>query len=158
PGGSANSGYTSGIAKLVAANIQVIGYVATGYASHPIASMESTIDQWKSFYPQVTGIFFDEQSNQAGDVAYYKTLSQYAKPQGLSSPVGNPGTDTAESFIGALDTMLIYESNGVPSVSQMGGWHTKYPTSNFGVIPYATAFDAAFVKTARQYVEYIYLQ
>jgi hypothetical protein len=159
PGSSPSSGYTNGIAKLVAANIQVIGYVATGYASHPIASMEATIDQWKSFYPQVQGIFFDEQSNQAGDVGYYTTLSQYAKSKGLSYTVGNPGTDTAEAFIGALDTMLIYESSGVPSTSQMGGWHSKYPKSDFGVIPYAVpSMDAAFVASARQYVGYIYLQ
>jgi len=159
PGGSVSSGYSAGIAKLVAANIEVLGYVATGYASHPVATMEATIDQWKSFYPQVQGIFFDEQSNQAGDVTYYKTLSQYAKSKGLSYTVGNPGTDTAEAFIGALDTMLIYESSGVPSVAQMSGWHSKYPKSNFGVIPYAVpAMNASFVATARQYVGYIYLQ
>jgi len=159
PGSSLSSAYTNGIAKLVAAGIQVIGYVATGYAGNPIASMESTIDRWKSFYPQLEGIFFDEQSNQARDVAYYQTLSQYAKAKGLSYTVGNPGTDTDEAFVGALDTMLIYETDGVPSVSQMAGWHTKYPRANFGVIPYKVpAMNAAFVSTARQYVGYIYLQ
>ncbi len=159
PGSSLSSAYTTGIAKLVAAGIQVIGYVATGYASNSTASMEATIDRWKSFYPQLGGIFFDEQSNQAKDVAYYQTLSQYAKAQGLSYTVGNPGTDTAEAFVGALDTMLIYETDGVPSVSQMGGWHTKYPRSNFGIIPYKVpAVNASFVSTAREYVGYIYLQ
>ena len=159
PGSSLSGAYTTGIAKLVAAGIQVIGYVATGYATNPIASMEATIDRWKSFYPQLEGIFFDEQSNQAKDVAYYQTLSQYAKAHGLSYTVGNPGTDTAEAFVGALDTMLIYETDGVPSVSQMAGWHTKYPRSNFGIIPYKVpAMNASFVSTARGYVGYIYLQ
>ena len=115
----------------------MIGYVATGYASNSTASMEATIDRWKSFYPQLGGIFFDEQSNQAKDVAYYQTLSQYAKAQGLSYTVGNPGTDTAEAFVGALDTM----------------------PSNFGIIPYkVSAVNASFVSTAREYVGYIYLQ
>lgn len=159
PGSSISSAYTTGIAKLVAAGIQVIGYVATGYASNSTASMEATIDRWKSFYPQLEGIFFDEQSNKARDVTYYQTLSQYAKAQGLAYTVGNPGTDTDEAYIGVLDTMLIYETDGVPSVSQMGGWHTKYPASNFGVIPYkVAAMDASFVSTAREYVGYIYLQ
>jgi hypothetical protein len=158
PGSSVSSGYTSGIAKLQAVNIQVIGYVATGYAANSLASVEGKIDQWKAFYPTLQGIFFDEQSNQAGDVAYYRTLSQYAKGKGLAYTVGNPGTDTAEAFVGALDTMLIYESDGVPSTAQMGGWHTKYPVSNFGVIPYATPWNASFVATARKYVGYIYLQ
>jgi hypothetical protein len=158
PGSSKASAYTTGIAKLVAANIQVIGYVATGYASHSLASMQGAIDQWKAFYPQIQGIFFDEQSAQAADVAYYRTLSQYAKAQGLPYTVGNPGADTAEAFVGALDTMLIYESKGLPALSNLAGWHAKHAPTNFGVIPYGTAFDASFVQEARKYVGYIYLQ
>ena len=157
PGSSKDSGYTSGIAALQAAHIEVIGYVATGYGSHSIASMESEIDQWKSFYPTLQGIFFDEQSNSTSDVAHYQTLSQYAKSMGLNYTVGNPGTDVPAAYIGAVDTMLIYESNGVPSISSLSQW-SSYAPSNFGVIPYAvSAMDTTFVQQARQYVEYIYL-
>ena len=158
PGSSKSSGYTSGIAALQAAHIEVIGYVATGYGSHSIASMESQIDQWKAFYPTLQGIFFDEQSNSASDVAHYKTLSQYAKSVGLSYTVGNPGTDVPAAYIGALDTMLIYESDGVPSVSSLAQW-SSYPPGNFGIIPYnVSAMSSTFVKQARQYVGYVYLQ
>jgi len=157
PGPSKDSGYTSGIAALQAANIEVIGYVATGYGSHSIASMESEIDQWKAFYPTLQGIFFDEQSNSTSDVAHYQTLSQYAKSLGLTHTVGNPGTDVPAAYIGAVDTMLIYESNGVPSISSLAQW-SSYAPSNFGVIPYAvSAMNTTFVQQARQYVEYIYL-
>ena len=157
PGPSKDSGYTSGIAALQAANIEVIGYVATGYGSHSIASMESEIDQWKAFYPTLQGIFFDEQSNSTSDVAHYQTLSQYAKSVGLAYTVGNPGTDVPAAYIGAVDTMLIYESNGVPSISSLSQW-SSYAPSNFGVIPYAvSAMDTTFVQQARKYVEYIYL-
>jgi hypothetical protein len=158
PGASRDAAFTAGIAKLISGGIQVIGYVATGYASHSAASMEAAIDTWRTFYPQIEGIFFDEQSNQAADVDYYRTLSQYAKAHGLTYTVGNPGTDTAEAFIGALDTMLIYESKGLPAVATLGGWHAKYAPDNFGVIPYGAAFDAAFVKAARKSVGYIYIQ
>jgi hypothetical protein len=157
PGSSKDSGYTSGIAALQAAHIEVIGYIATGYGSHSIASMESEMDQWKSFYPTLQGIFFDEQSNSTSDVAHYQTLSQYAKSIGLNYTVGNPGTDVPAAYIGALDTMLIYESNGVPSISSLSQW-SSYPPSNFGVIPYAvSAMNTTFVQQARQYVQYIYL-
>jgi hypothetical protein len=158
PGAAKDGAFTTGIAKLIAGDVQVIGYVATGYASHSLASMQAAIDQWKVFYPQIEGMFFDEQSDQAADVPYYRTLSQYAKAHGLTYTVGNPGADTAEAFVGALDTMLIYESKGVPAPSKLAGWHTKYAVTNFGVIPYGTPFDAAFVAQARQYVGYIYLQ
>jgi len=159
PGGAADAAYAAGIARLNAAGIKVIGYVATGYAVKNAPVVKADIDRWKAFYPgQIGGIFFDEQSSRAGDVAYYRDLSQHAKAQGMSFTVGNPGTDTSEAFIGALDTMLIYESSGLPSAGQMGGWHSKYARSNFGVIPHTSQFDATFVRNARQYVQYIYVQ
>jgi len=159
PGAAADPAYAAGIARLNAAGIKVIGYVATGYATKNAPVVKADIDRWKAFYPgQIGGIFFDEQSSRAGDVAYYRDLSQHAKAQGMSFTVGNPGTDTSEAFIGALDTMLIYESSGLPSATQMGGWHAKYAASNFGVIPHTSAFDASFVRNARQYVQYVYVQ
>jgi hypothetical protein len=158
PGTAKIGAFDSGIAKLIAADITVIGYVATGYTARGTAAVESDIDRWKSFYPQLGGIFFDEQSNKAADVPFYKTVSQYAKAAGLAYTVGNPGADTAESYVGALDTMLIYESKGLPSASALGGWHAKYAPTNFGAIPYGASFDAAFVATARKTVGYIYIQ
>jgi len=159
PGGAVSSAYSNGIAGLTAAGIKVIGYVATGYTANSAASVKADIDRWKAFYPGlITGIFFDEQSNKAGDVPYYRDLSQYTKAQGLPFTVGNPGTDTAESFVGALDMMLIYESAGLPSASQLGGWHANHAPSNFGIIPYATSLDPGWVRNARQHVQYIYLQ
>ena len=159
PGAAADAGYASGIARLNAAGIKVLGYVATGYAVNSAAAVKANIDNWRTFYPgQIGGIFFDEQSNRAGDVPYYRDLSQYAKAQGLSFTVGNPGTDTAEAYVGALDMMLIYENAGLPTAGQLGGWHANYAPSNFGVIPYATQMDAAFVREARRHVQFIYMQ
>jgi hypothetical protein len=158
PGSAVEADYTAGIAKLIAANIRVLGYVGTDYTAKTPATVKADIDRWKMFYPTLQGIFFDEQSNKAEDVAYYRDLSQYAKSKGLSYTVGNPGADTAEAFVGAMDMMLIYESDGIPELSRLQGWHTKHAPSNFGIIPYATAMDAAFVREARKHVGYIYLQ
>lgn len=158
PGPSKDQSYVTGIASLQAANIKVIGYVATGYGSHSIASMEAEIDTWKSFYPSVQGIFFDEQSNDPTYVSHYQTLSQYAKSKGLAYTVGNPGTDVPTSYIGAVDTMLVYESDGLPSMSSLQAW-SSYAPANFGIIPYkVSALDATFVKQAKQYIHYVYLQ
>jgi hypothetical protein len=158
PGPSKDQDYVAGIASLLSANIKVIGYVATGYGSHSIASMEAEIDTWKSFYPNVQGIFFDEQANDPTLVSHYQTLSQYAKSKGLTYTVGNPGTGVPTSYIGAVDTMLVYESDGLPSMSSLQAW-SAYAPSNFGIIPYkVSALDATFVKQAKQYIRYVYLQ
>jgi len=159
PGSAVSSAYTSGIARLTAAGIKVIGYVSTDYTRNSAATVKADIDRWRTFYPgQLGGIFFDEQSNQADDVAYYRDLSQYAKAQGLSFTVGNPGTDTAEAYVGALDMMLIYETGGLPSTDKLAGWHANHAPSNFGIIPYAASLSTTFVRDARKYVHYIYVQ
>jgi hypothetical protein len=159
PGPAADGAYAAGIARLNAAGVKVLGYVRTGYAVRNPPEVKADIDSWRTFYPgQLGGVFFDEQSDRAGDVGYYRDVSQYAKAQGLSFTVGNPGKDSAPEFVGALDTMLIYENAGLPTDSQMGGWHASYAPSNFGVIPHSSSFDAAFVRDARHYVQYVYVQ
>jgi hypothetical protein len=159
PGAAKDAGYVAGITKLVAAGVKVIGYVHTLYGSRPTAQLQSEMDQWHSWYPNVTGIFFDEMANSPGYESYYRALGTYAKSHGGDFTVGNPGTDTAQSYIGSLDVMLIYESDGLPSMSAITGWHTSYARTNFGVIPYkVSSLDAAFVAAARPYVGYIYLQ
>jgi hypothetical protein len=157
PGSSRDASYSSGIGKLQVAGITVIGYVATGYTARGIAAVEADIDGWRSFYPTLQGIFFDEQSNQTGDEGFYGTVSQYAKSKGLSLTVGNPGTDTGPTYVGVVDVGLIYESLGLPSTNSLTGWHTSYPRSNFGIIPYGAALDHAFVQQAKAYVGYIYV-
>jgi hypothetical protein len=157
PGASRDASYSTGIGKLQLAGITVIGYVATGYTARGIPAVEADIDRWKSFYPTIQGIFFDEQSNQTGDEAFYRTVSQYAKANALSFTVGNPGADTGPTYVGVVDVGLIYESLGLPNTNTLSGWHTSYPRSNFGIIPYGAALDHAYVTSAKAYVGYVYV-
>jgi len=159
PGPAADAGYTAGIDRLVAAGVKVLGYVRTAYGSRLTADDQADINAWHSFYPAVTGIFFDEQANTPGHEAYYRDLSAYAKAHGLDFTVGNPGADAAASYVGSVDVLLIYESPGLPSLSFLGGWHAGYDRHNFGIIPYGCAsFDPAYVQEARLHVGYVYVQ
>lgn len=159
PGGSAQSSYTTGIAKLTAAGVKVLGYVHTLYGARATSELQSEMSQYQSWYPGVTGIFFDEMAYSAGYESYYSALTAYAKSHGSNFTVGNPGTDTSKTYVGTVDVLFIYESDGVPALSAISGWHTGYARQNFGVIPYQVgSMDAAFVAAARPYVGYIYLQ
>ena len=86
----------------------------------------------------VDGIFFDEMANAAGHEHYYSRASAYAKSLSMRLTIGNPGTDTIPSYVGTVDSMVIYESRGYPPLSRFGGWHTSYPKSTWGSISYAT--------------------
>jgi len=159
PAARVDSAYTTGIGKLVAAGVKVLGYVYTSYAARPTADVEADIDRWRSFYPQVSGIFFDEQTNTAGNESHYRELSDYAKSTGVDFSVGNPGTDSSPSYVGTVDVILIYESGGLPGLASLAGWHTSFDKQNFGIIPYdVSAIDDTFIQTARQEVGYIYVQ
>jgi hypothetical protein len=157
PGPARDAAYAAGITTLTQAGIVVCGYVATGYGNRPQATVENDVTQWKAFYPDLGGIFFDEQSYTPGNESLYKGYSGFAKSKGLGYTIGNPGQDPPESFVGVVDTMLIYEHGGVSTLEALGGWHLKYPPSDFGVIPYATTMNDDYVRLGRERVGYIYL-
>jgi hypothetical protein len=154
PGARIDASYTTGIARLVAAGIVPIGYVSTAYTARGEPAVKADIDSWHAFYPSLAGIFFDEQSNQAGDDGFYRDVSAYAKGQGLSFTVGNPGTNVPASDLGALDVMLIYESKGLPKLTSLSGYRAE--RAHYGIIPYGAQLDAAFIASAKADVAYVY--
>jgi hypothetical protein len=159
PGAAAQDSYTSGIAKLTAAGVKVIGYVHTSWGIRPTAELENEMNEYRTWYPGVSGIFLDEMASGTGQESYYSTLSGQAKTRGFDFTIGNPGADTVETYLGAVDVILIYENNGIPALPALAGWHATHDRSNFGVIPYdVPALDAAFVAAARPAVGYIYLE
>jgi hypothetical protein len=159
PGAAPSADYSAGIARLTAAGVQVIGYVHTQWGARPAAELQTEMGQWQSWYPGVSGIFFDEMANATGHESYYSGLTAYAKGRGLGFTIGNPGADSSPSYVGTEDVILIYENSGLPSTAALGGWHAGYSRNNFGVIPYAVgSLDTSFVQAAKQYVGYIYLQ
>src|SRR3989441_3879671 len=157
PGSSKDANYVTGIQKLHSAGVVVLGYVYTGYGSRSANSVNADIDTYKNWY-SLNGIFFDEMSNAPGDESHYYNLSQYAKSQGLTFTVGNPGTDTLSSYIGTVDNIVIYETGGLPSISSLGGWYTNYDKSNFSTLSYGVGtISQSFLTSESSYVGYTYI-
>ncbi len=157
PGASADPNYVAGIRSLQAAGVTVLGYVPTGYTARSTSQVQSMVMDYKNWYP-VTGIFFDEMANTAGSEGYYSALNAYAKSVGFTFTVGNPGADTMPSYVGTMDTIVIYENQGLPVASSLAGWHTSYAKGNFAMMAYGVpAVDPAYPSTTSQYVGYIYI-
>ncbi len=157
PGAAMDPNYVSGILSLQSAGVEVIGYVPTGYGSRSPAEVESMVNQYKSWYP-VTGIFFDEMSNVAGSESYYSALNAYAKSLGFTYTVGNPGADTIPSYVGTMDTIVIYENQGLPNLSSLEGWHSDYAKGNFAMMAYGVqSVNQSYPSTTSPHVGYIYI-
>lgn len=159
PGWSADSAYMTSIAQLINAGIKVIGYVPTGYGTRPAADAQADMKRWRSLYPAVTGIFFDEMQNKTGWESYYKSLTAYAKSHGFDLTMGNPGASSIPSYVGTVDLIFVYENVGYPNPTSFAGWHTQYDKRNFAVIPHSVPyFSRSFVTGVRQYIGYIFIQ
>lgn len=158
PGSSKDSNYGDGIKKLQNAGITVLGYVYTSYSSRAATAVKADIDKYKSLYPSINGIFFDEMANWEGKESYYKGLTSYAKSKGYSFTVGNPGADTISSYVGTVDNIVIYEREGKPSLSYLKGWHLNYDKKNFSMLPYKVgSLDKTYVTSSAAYVGYMFL-
>jgi len=156
PGSVADPNYAAGIQQLQAAGITVVGYVYTSYASRPIASVEADIYSYSKLY-HVKGVFLDQVPNVKGYEAYYSALNSYAKSLGMTYTVGNPGTSVPTTYIGTLDTMIIYERPSLPSITSIAARYPGYSVSNFAIVAYDTPLPSqAYISGISEYAGYLY--
>ena len=142
---------------LRSAGITVLGYVYTSYAARNISAVIADINSYKAWYA-VNGIFFDEMSNVPGNEAYYSSLSAYAKSIGLSLTFGNPGASVPASYVGTVDCIVIYESQGLPSSSSVATWTMGMAKNNFAMIAYGVnQLDRSSMSSLTSHVSYVYV-
>src|SRR5206468_2271351 len=130
-----------------------------GYASHGMSDLDAQISRYKNWY-SVNGIFFDEMANNQGNENYYSTLNTYVKSLGMTYTMGNPGTTTLKSYVGTLDSIIIYESAGTPSLSYpaFATFYPSYSKSNFGFLAYSVpSLDTSFETSTSTYVQWMYI-
>src|SRR5256712_132908 len=153
PGTSYDSNFNAGINNLRAAGIIVLGYIGTKYCAMTLSTAEGQIDTYHSFY-KLDGFLFDEMKNTSGCESYYSTLTNYAKSTyGDTLIIGNPGTSTIQSYVGTVDNIIIYESQGLPSISTLQSRTFGLAKSGFCFDAYGIGnLDPNYVAQASQYL------
>lgn len=132
--------YARGAANLTKSGVIMLGYVSTNYTNVNSTIVKTQIDNYKNCIPSVKGIFFDEMANTAGHESYYQNLTNYAKgTDGMKYTVGNPGVSTISSYIGTVDNIVIWETNAMPTTSQLdtNTFNNAYDKHNFSFLSYA---------------------
>jgi hypothetical protein len=157
-GNAKDDGYAAAIRKVQAAHILVIGYVYTSLAQKPLADVRQDVANYKAWYG-VDGIYFDQMSEVAGNESYYANATQYAKSLGMVMTVGNPGTYIALSYVGTVDTLVIYERPQLPTLAYLASWlKSGDARSNFAFIAFGVPdFNQTYAKAAAASVGFMFM-
>jgi hypothetical protein len=156
----------------------VIGYVDTDYGQASIATIESQIKAWYSFYPgDIAGIFFDRVSDtipgtSTSNQSFYRTLDSYVHThEGNNDEVvlnygANPGSGWMFNSSNAnnADIVVTFESDyDTYTTWTQAAWESHYPASDFSALIYNTGEStapqpaSACSSLAQQNIGYVYV-
>ena len=148
---------------LVAAGGSLYGYVATTFGTRPLAAVHAEIDlyydpvYWHGAGVLVSGIFFDEMTNDIAATGYYQGLTAYVKSKDAAAWVfANPGTSftqdtsggtsgfTVADYASAADTLVTFENSGAAYRTAYAdpSWLASLDSSHFAHIVHTEAFTA----------------
>jgi hypothetical protein len=119
--------------------ITLIGYVTLSYAKRPIASVKGDIDRWLVFYPDLQGIFFDEQPSGVEHAPFAEECFAYARQKiPKAQVVSNPGTACArEYFTGpSAPTVCLFENQRGFEDYRLPSWADPLPPFRFAILHY----------------------
>jgi len=131
PLATVDSAYSTYMTKLANAGIEMVGYVYTTYGQRPIADVKNDVNTYATKYPLVKGIFLDEASDKAADVAFYTQVYQHvmSKP-GYAHNILNPGVQPDAGYLPIATNIVIFENYGTSLAStSFASWVTCAPNA-----------------------------
>jgi len=138
-GTSPLSHFQSLVKQAQAAGITVLGYSSTEYGARSIGSVESEINDYKSWYG-VNGIFLDLTQGTSGEFSYYQTLANYVRSKISGGIVWlNPGSYPEPSFMSIANVVMVFEGSYSAYLSdQVPSWISQYSPSQFANVVHDT--------------------
>jgi len=175
PNLTVDNNYTSGIAYLQSVGIKCLGYVFTSYGigvsgvvTHDETQCKNDVSGWKTLYPTMDGIMFDEcaNTNNSGMIAFYTRQYNHVKANNLQYVVQNPGADTLIDYMSCSDIITVSEGAlNYPTIDTTfkNKWapykrrvHVE-AYSMSGLQPFSDASGKTWFNNANKAVGYIYL-
>ncbi|HEX5322947.1 MAG TPA: spherulation-specific family 4 protein, partial [Capsulimonadaceae bacterium] len=133
PGDRLDPNYVTQVKEAKAHGLIVLGYVHTSYAKRNLRDVEAEADHYFQWY-HVSGIFYDEVSNDQPGLSYYKEVFAFTKKRNPQAMVVlNPGTQVIAGYMKAADIICTFESpyNSYQKEYNAPSWVTTYPASRF---------------------------
>lgn len=164
PGRRVDANYTRVVERCRKAGVKLVGYVSTDYGKRPAEAVKADVDRWHEFYPQVQGIFFDEQASGADKIDWYADVAAHArKTIPKAYLVSNPGTHCDAGYAAKLtaDTYVLFEEQKGFERYRAPAWAASHPPSRAAILvhslPEAAAMKQQLEKAIRDRAGYLYL-
>jgi hypothetical protein len=112
PGKRQDASYKELFRLAKGSKITLVGYVTLSYGQRPLSAVKADVDSWLFFYPDIQGIFFDEQPSQAELAPFALESFTYARTKlGGGLMVTNPGVPCAREYLTGRDapTACLFE-------------------------------------------------
>lgn len=151
PGTDKDPNYIKTVKAAQLAGIKILGYVHTHdtplapEALRKMDTVKAEIDTYKSRYG-VDGIFLDEASSSAVDIAYYKMVANYVRAKKGGFVMLNPGVIPDQAYIKLADTTIVFEETyAVYQDWTPPSWIYDYPAGKFTHLVHTTATDVQMI-------------
>ncbi|MEM7394076.1 MAG: spherulation-specific family 4 protein [Verrucomicrobiota bacterium] len=152
-GNKASEWLTERFKEAKSSKIRLVGYVQSDEGERSIGSVKSDIDRWFKFYPDLKGVFIDEQATGEDKVEYYTDLYKYIKKKhGDKLVITNPGIPCSEKYFSqqAADVICVYENKKFLNDLFFPKWLKKYTKVEKAVLGYGIKSKGEFLKWLAQ--------
>jgi hypothetical protein len=152
---TANSQYAQSITQLKAAGIEVLGRVNTDFNLRSLNEVMLEVKNWKDQYSP-NGIFLDSLGASA---TYYKEIVEFIHAVGMSLAVGNAGDNVDPTYGDYLDTMVIANQSGLPSLADYTNWNHSSINPNLSafLLYNVASLPTDFITQASKFIGWIYV-
>lgn len=142
----------------------LVGYVTLSYGKRPISAVKADLDSWLFFYPDVRGIFFDEQPSGVEQAAFANECFAYARQKiDKALVISNPGVVCAREYLAGTDGPIVclFEHEKGFDAFQPPEWAMRMPAERFAVLLYhvetVDRMRQSLRETVRKHAAYVYL-
>jgi hypothetical protein len=140
PGKKLDPNYRAVIQAMNKVGITTIGYVSTSNGKRSADAVEADFKTWRKFYPEIKGVFLDEQASDAESVKLYISYCQSIRkrtPKALI--VSNPGTICDEAYFAkdGPDVICVHENGDGLKTYDPPAWLEKQAASRVAALTYS---------------------
>lgn len=150
PGSEVDPAYARVIAGLEKAGAKLVGYVMTEYGTRSTQAVRDEIERWLRFYPELDGIYFDQQATDPEFVPYYRELSEFVRDRRSKAlVVNNPGAVCSENYFAPdiADAFNLVETGTTSAEFPPAGLAGRFPEVRFAANIYSAESPQAMQRT-----------